>query len=210
MLRRKLLSASVAFLLTGGLSLSAIAAEASNLTLGVEYKKIPAPQKIAPHTKTVVEVFGYGCPHCYNLEPSLNAWLKEKPANVHFERMPVVFNNPNWIFMAKVFYTAQETGVLEQAHGAFFHALHRDKKELFTVEQLADFFTQFGVKEASFIATFNSFKVDQLVRKAQKLTRDYGVEGVPAVIVNGQYITDVPMAGSRAKLWQAVDTLTQK
>ncbi len=210
MLRRKLLTSLATLLVASGLSLSSVAAESGTLMQGVEYKHVPSPQVIAPYTKTVVEVFGYTCPHCYHLEPSLNSWLKDKPADVNFERMPVVFNNPNWIFMAKVFYTAQEVGVLEQSHAAFFHALHRHKKELYTVEKIAEFFTQFGVKEADFIATFKGFKVDQLVRKAQKLTRAYGVEGVPAVIVNGKYITDVPMAGSREKLWQTVDALTGK
>ena len=210
MLRRKLLTLLATILMTSGLSYSALAAENGTLMQGVEYKQIPTPQAIAPYTKTVVEVFGYTCPHCYHLEPSLNAWLKNKPADVHFERMPVVFNNPNWIFMAKVFYTAKELSVLKQSHSAFFHALHRDKKELYTVEKIAEFFTQFGVKEADFIATFKGFKVDQLVRKAQQLTRAYGVEGVPAVVVNGKYLTDVPMAGNRDKLWQAVDTLTGK
>lgn len=210
MLRRKLLTSLATLLVTSGLSFSALAAENGTLMQGVEYKLVPNPQSIAPYTKTVIEVFGYSCPHCYRLEPSLNNWLKNKPADVHFERMPVVFNNPNWIFMAKVFYTAKELGVLEQSHEAFFNALHRDKKELFTVEEIAAFFTQFGVKEADFIATFKGFKVDQLVRKAQQLTRNYGVEGVPAVIVNGKYLTDVPMTGSRDKLWQTVDTLTAK
>ncbi len=210
MLYRKLLTSLTTLLIISGLSFSAIAAENGTLMQGVEYKQIPTPHVIAPYTKTVVEVFGYSCPHCYHLEPSLNSWLKDKPADVHFERMPVVFNNPNWIFMAKVFYTAQEVGVLEQSHDAFFDALHRDKKELYTVEKIAKFFTQFGVKEADFIATFKGFKVDQLVRKAQKLTRSYGVEGVPAIIVNGKYLTDVPMTGSTDKLWQAVDILTTK
>ena len=210
MLRRKLLTSLATILMTSGLSYSALAAENGTLMQGVEYKQVPSPQVIAPYTKTVVEVFGYTCPHCYHLESSLNAWLKNKPADVHFERMPVVFNNPNWIFMAKVFYTSRELGVLEQSHSAFFNALHRDKKELYTVEKIAEFFTQFGVKEADFIATFKGFKVDQLVRKAKQLTRAYGVEGVPAVIVNGKYLTDVPMTGSRDKLWQTVDTLTSK
>ena len=210
MLRRKLLTSLVTLLVTSGLSFCVLAAESGTLMQGVEYKQVPNPQVTAPYTKTVIEVFGYSCPHCYRLEPSLNHWLKDKPADVNFERMPVVFNNPNWIFMAKVFYTAQELGVLEQSHAAFFHALHRDKKELYTVEKIAEFFTQFGVKEANFIATFKGFKVNQQVRKAQKLTRDYGIEGVPSVVVNGKYLTDVPMTGSRDKLWQTVDALTGK
>lgn len=188
-------------------SFSAQAANDFDLEEGVQYKKVPKPQPISPYTKKVVEIFGYSCPHCYHLEPSLHEWLKTKPTDVHFERMPVVFNHPNWIFMGRVFYTAQELGVLEQSHTPFFDALHRDKKPLFTPEAIAKFFTQFGVKEADFLATFKGFKVDQLVRKSAIMTRDYGVEGVPSLVVNGKYLTDVPMNGSRAKMWQSIDKL---
>lgn len=177
---------------------------------GVEYKKIPQEQSIAPHKKQVTEVFYYGCSHCFNLEPSLHNWLKDKPANVNFEQMPAVLNNPNWIFMGKVFFTAKELGVLEQSHLPFFTALHRDRKSLFTVEEIAAFFTQFGVKESDFTSTFNSFKVDQLVRQAMRTTQAYGIDGVPAVIVNGKYLTDVPMAQSKERMWQLVNVLTNK
>lgn len=191
-------------------STAAYSAKDFDFTEGVEYKKIPQEQSIAPHKKQVTEVFYYGCSHCYNLEPSLHEWLKEKPANVNFKQMPAVLNNPNWIFMAKVYFTATELGVIEQSHLPFFTALHRDRKSLFTVEEIAAFFTQFGVKEADFISTFNSFKVDQLVRKAMRTTQAYGIDGVPAVVVNGKYLTDVPMAQSKERMWQLVDILTSK
>ena len=208
MQRRAFLTGLTGLLATN--SLTAIAANQSELKQGVEYVKVPQPQSIAPHAKKVIEVFGYSCPHCYNLEPSLHEWLKSKPADVHFERMPVVFNHPNWIFMGRVFYTAQELGVLEQSHTPFFDALHRDKKQLFTPEAIAKFFTQFGVKEADFLATFKGFKVDVLVKKAAKLTRGYGVEGVPAIVVNGKYLTDVAMNDTRDKMWSTVNQLTKQ
>ncbi|MEA1989614.1 MAG: thiol:disulfide interchange protein DsbA/DsbL [Pseudomonadota bacterium] len=191
-------------------SFSAFAKDGFGLERGVEYKMVPQPQKTAPYPKKVVEIFGYTCPHCYHLEPSLHEWLETKPKDVHFERMPVVFNHPNWIFMGRVFYTAQELGVLDKSHMAFFDALHKDKKELFTPEAIAKFFTQFGVEESKFMATFKSFKVDQLVRKASRMTRAYGVEGVPAIVVNGKYLTDVGMNGSRDKMWSTVNTLSNK
>ncbi|WP_319380582.1 thiol:disulfide interchange protein DsbA/DsbL [Thiomicrorhabdus sp.] len=180
------------------------------LTPGVNFKPVNNPQSIAPYSKKAVEVFGYSCPHCYHLEDSLNDWLKKKSDDIYFERMPVVFNNPVWIFMARVFYAAQELKVLDQSHGAFFTAIHRDHLRITSVEDVAVFFERFGVKKADFIDTFKGFKVEQLVRKAAKLTQDYGIEGVPAVVVNGKYVTDVPMTGSRKKLWQTVELLTRR
>ncbi|MDG6778761.1 thiol:disulfide interchange protein DsbA/DsbL [Thiomicrorhabdus sp. zzn3] len=201
-----LAGAALSLLLTG----TATAQEEFGFVEGVEYKKIPHPQSIAPHQKQVTEVFYYGCPHCFHLEPSIHEWLKTKPADVHFEQVPAVLNNPNWIFMAKVFFTAQELGVVKQSHMPFFTALHEEKKPLFTVEAIAEFFTQFGIKADDFKATFNSFKVDQLVRNAMKKTKEYGIEGVPAVIVNGRYLTDVPMAQGKDRMWKLVNQLTEK
>lgn len=177
---------------------------------GVQYKTLNKPQSIAPHKKSVVEVFGYGCPHCYHLEPSLHKWLENKPSDVHFERMPVVFNHPNWIYMARVFYTAKRLGVLDKSHQDFFHAIHRDKVEVYTPEDLAKFFSRYGVKKKDFIDMFESFVVDGDLKKAAKLTRAYEVEGVPAVIVNGRYLTDVPMAKGKDTMWEVVDELTLK
>ncbi|GKT11447.1 MAG: protein dithiol oxidoreductase (disulfide-forming) [Thiomicrorhabdus sp.] len=208
MLRRKLLSSLAALFIVGSLSATAMAD--TGLMAGVEYKKIAKEQSIAPAKMKVVEVFGYTCPHCYNLEPSLNKWLKTKPKNIVFERMPVIFNNPQWIFLGKAFYTLQELGILDQAHEAYFHSIHRDKSRMQTVEELAEFFVQYGANKDKFIATFNSFKVDQLTRRARQMTRDYGIEGVPTIIVNGKYRTDVPMAGGHEELWDVVNRLTKK
>ncbi|WP_294949241.1 thiol:disulfide interchange protein DsbA/DsbL [Sulfurivirga sp.] len=175
--------------------------------LDVEYKKVPVPH---PEKKVVTEFFFYGCPHCWHLEPSIEAWLKRKPKDVTFRRMPAVLNSPAWIFFARAFFTAENLGVLEQSHKALFDALHRDRMKLFTVEKLAAWYTQFGVKPEDYEAMFKSFKVDAQVKEAAKLTKDFGIDGVPAVVVNGTWLTDVSMAGGRERLWQLVDWLVQR
>jgi len=175
--------------------------------LGVEYKKVPKPH---PKEQTVTEFFFYGCPHCWHLEPSIEAWLKTKPANVAFERVPAVLNSPSWIFFARAFYAAKNLGVLEQSHKALFDALHQDRLKLFTIEKLAAWYSQFGVDPKKYEEVFKSFKVDSQVQEAAKLTRDMGIDGVPAIVVNGTWLTDVTMAGSRDNLWQVVNWLLKK
>lgn len=177
---------------------------------GVEYKKVPNPQSIAPHKKTVVEVFYYGCSHCYHLEPSLHKWLKNKPKDVHFERMPAVLNNPNWVFMARVYYTAKFLGIEKQFHNRYFDAIQRDRKPIFNVDALAKFVEPMGVKPEDYKKMFNSFQVNSAIAQAKQKTQDYGIDGVPAIIVNGKYLTDVPMASSREGLWKVVNTLVNK
>lgn len=185
-----------------------VASEEFGYQEGAEYKKTAQPISIAPNKKAVMEIFAYHCPHCYHLEPSLNKWAKSKPKDVVLERVPAVFNSPNWIFMARVFYTAKTLGVLEKSHDAYFDALHRDEKKLFDVDSIAQFFTQFGVKPKEFKETFKSFSVEKQVRYAQEITKKSGITGVPAIVVNGQFMTDVGMAGSRDNMWKLVDYLT--
>lgn len=172
--------------------------------LGVEYKKVPKPH---PQKKLVSEFFFYGCPHCYHLEPSIEAWLKTKPKDVTFERVPAVLNSPSWIFFAKAFYTAKNLGVLEQSHPALFKALYDERLQLFSAEKLAAWYTQFGVAPDKYVAMFNSFKVQTQVQEVKKRTEDMGIDGVPAIVVNGTWLTDVGMAGSRANLWKVVNWL---
>jgi len=177
---------------------------------GNHYQLLKKPVSIAPHKKAVTEIFYYGCPHCYHLEPSLHDWLKTKPKDVHFEQMPAVLNNPNWIFMARVYYTAKELGIVKQFHKAYFTAVQRDKKRIFDIPSLAKFCEPMGIKAKDYESMFKSFRVDQLVQKARIRTEKYGINSVPAVIVNGKYLTDVTMAQGKQNLWKLVNHLVIK
>ncbi len=191
------------------LSFSAQAVEGFGIQEGTEYKKTTVKIPTS-HEKSVIELFVYNCIHCYNVEPSIYVWKQTKAPSVHFERVPAVFDNPNWIFMARVFYTAKLLGILDKSHMEYFHALHRDNKPLFDLDSIAKFHAQFGTTEQAFKDTFNSFMVDQKVRKAMQLTRASGITAVPAVVINGKYRTDVPMAGGIDALWEIVDTLVKR
>lgn len=209
MLRRYFLT-TVLGLSALGLSSQALSAQPSKFLEGINYQKLEKPVSIEPYKKKVVEVFFYGCPHCYHLESSLNQWVKNKPKNIDFERMPAVLNNPNWVFMARVFYTAKALGILDKFHEAYFNAIQRDGKRIFDVDTLANYCEQFGVKHDDYVKMFKSFQVSQMVQKAKILTKEYGVDGVPAVIVNGRYRTDVPMAEGKPQLWHLVNELVDK
>lgn len=202
MLRRKLLQIGSLGLLAG-LSFPTWA----NLRPGRDYKNLRQVQSIEPYKKQVTEVFFYGCPHCYNLQPSLYNWLRTKPNEVHFERVPAVLNNPSWVFMAKVYYAAESLNIIDQSNRAFFDALHKDKLPLNNLTSIARFHSRFGVSEQEFIDSFNSFKVDQAVRRAQRLTQAFGIEGVPSIVVNGKYLTDLTMSGDPNNLWRNVNQL---
>lgn len=174
------------------------------------YEAVSPPQPTAdPGKIEVIEFFWYGCPHCYSFEPSLSAWLKTKPANVDFIRIPAVFNE-QWGKHAKAYYVAEALGVVDKVHADFFDAIQEKKQELETEEQLQKFFTDHGVKESDFKDAYNSFMIDAKLRQAPALAAKYGLTGVPAIVVNGKYKTNGTLAGTQEKMIDVVNLLIKK
>ena len=157
----------------------------------------------------IIEFFWYGCPHCYSFEPELTEWLKNKPENVEFIRQPAVFSSL-WGKHAKAYLVAEALGVVDKVHADFFDAIQNKKQKLTSEDQLAKFFVAHGVDEAQFRATFNSFLVDAKLRQAKAMAPRYGVTGVPAIIINGKYKTNGPLAGSHKKMIEVMDRLIQQ
>ena len=154
----------------------------------------------------VIEFFWYGCPHCFDFEPTLAKWVKALPKNVEFIRQPAVFSE-QWGKHAKAYYTAEALGVVDKIHADFFDAIQVKKEHLETEEQLTKFFVAHGVSEADFKAAFNSFLIDTKVRQAGTLAAKYGISGVPAIIINGKYKTSGPLAGSHEKMIEVMNRL---
>lgn len=154
----------------------------------------------------VIEFFWYGCPHCFDFEPTLAKWVKSLPKNVEFIRQPAVFSDL-WGKHAKAYYTAEALGVVEKVHQDFFDTIQIKKEHLETEEQLAKFFAAHGVAEADFKKAYNSFPVDMKVRQASVTAGKYGISGVPAIVINGKYKTSGPLAGSHEKMIEIMDKL---
>src|SRR5512134_190643 len=104
----------------------------------------------------VLEFFWYGCIHCYNLEPKLDTWLKTKPADVAFRRVPAVLSD-RWGHDAAVFYTFEALGVLDKLHRPFFDAIHRDRLRSDNMQALNAWLERNGVDPKKFDATARSF-----------------------------------------------------
>ncbi len=157
----------------------------------------------------VIEFFWYGCPHCFDFEPTLAKWVKALPKNVEFIRQPAVFSDL-WGKHAKAYYTAEALGVVDKVHQDFFDAIQIKKEHLETEEQLAKFFAAHGVNDADFKAAYSSFLVDTKVRQASQLAAKYGISGVPAIVINGKYKTSGPVAGSHEKMIEVMNRLIEQ
>jgi len=199
--------ALIAAIFMTGITSTGFAAEYKE---GIHYIPVNPPQPTSTKDKVeVVELFWYGCPHCYRLEPYVKRWLKKKPANAEFVRMPGVLN-PGWELLARAYYTAEILGVVEKVHSPIFDTIHGKRKSLGTEAAIMNVFKEYGVSEKDFKQTFRSFAVETKIRRARDMGRRYQAEGVPAIIVNGKYRISATTAGGPAQVFKVVDYLVKK
>jgi thiol:disulfide interchange protein DsbA len=161
-------------------------AQAAPFQEGVHYFEInQAP--VQRDTVEVTEAFSYLCNHCATFEPYMQSWKGRMPENVVLKRIPVGFSRRAWELYARGYVTATLMGIEEQSHPVMMDAIWKENKQMRSLADLAEFYSQFGVEKDAFIATAQSFNVDTQMRREQRQIQNYGVTGTPSMIVNGRY-----------------------
>ena len=174
------------------LLLAGAAVGAAEETKGYEPIKPPVPTATGDQVE-VVEVFWYGCGHCWHLEPTMTAWAGTAPPGVAFRRLPAT--GPRWDPHARAYFAAEALGKLDQFHPALFKAMQVDRRPLLREDDLVKFAGELGIDEQAFRDAYHSFTVEAKLRKAQDLNARYGITGVPAIIVDGKYRTGPSVTG---------------
>jgi thiol:disulfide interchange protein DsbA len=175
-----------------------------------KYELVQPPQPTdTPGKIEIVDVFWYGCPHCYTFLPVMEAYEKRKADYVAVRRMPAIFRD-GWELHARAYYTALLLKVTERVHRPLFEAMHEQGRRLDTRESLRDFFAAHGVDAEAFDATFDSFAVETMVRKSHVMQGRYGVRGTPSVIVNGKYRVSARLAGGYEQMAQVAAALAER
>jgi thiol:disulfide interchange protein DsbA len=178
----------LAFLL-GGVAVQAQDGKPVPYQEGLHYFLIEgAPVQTSANAEIeVAEAFSYLCSHCSTFEPYIEAWKKRKPENVAFRRIPVVFGRDSWDLYARGYVTAEMLNIGEEAHAAMMDRLWKEKKIMRSMEELADFYSQFGADREKFLAAAKSFAVDSKLKRDQIKVQAYGINGTPSLVVNGKY-----------------------
>lgn len=191
-----------------GTALAPAPALGEEIDEGIDYRIVEQPARLEDGDDIeVLELFWYGCPHCYHLEPNLKRWVADKPSDVAFRRLPAA-SSPRWVPHAKAYYAAEMLGELDKLHEPLFKALHDDRRKIFTDDQIIAFAAEQGIDEDAFRKAYNSFPVDMKVRKSAELVlRNYKIDGVPAIVVNGKYVTSATQTGSTEKMFEVIDQL---
>ena len=199
-------------------SLFGVTAQAAEpLEAGKQYVELSSAVPVAvPGKIEVVELFWYGCPHCYAFEPTINPWAEKLPADVNFVRIPAMFGGI-WNVHGQLFITLEVMGVEQDVHKAVFEAIHGGKK-LADKEEMADFLAGLdilkdkfeGKFKEKFLSTYDSFAVKGKVEDAKKKAQAYQISGVPTMVVNGKYRFDLGTAGGPEGALNVADQLIAK
>ena len=179
-------------------------------TAGKEYFLIDPPQPTSSGNKVeVIEVFSYGCIHCAHFQPTVDAWKKNMPAGAQFSYMPAFFQ-PTFALFGRAYYTAEVLGVAEKAHADLFKAIFVEQKPLHSLDDIAQWYSHYGVKAEDFVKTATSFAVETKVTRANQMVKNYNVDGTPTVVVAGKYRVTGTSAGGYDKLFDVVNFLVAK
>ena len=173
------------------------AAKAPPPVAGVDYAEIPNGQ---PFDTTdgrieVAEVFGYVCPFCAAVQPTVSAMHAKLPPDVHMVYVPAAFGGP-WDNYAKAYYTAEAMGLVDKTHDAMFRAIHLDKtlkgeRGMDTPEDIAAFYAAYGADPKQFTSSMQSFAVATKINRGKQFILNAFSNGdqasTPAFIVSGKY-----------------------
>lgn len=193
-----------------GLSLSA-AVSAQELVEGKDYTLLESPvaTQVDEDQIEVTEVFWFGCPHCYRLQTPVNEWYDTLEDDISVVHMPATMGG-NWNTHATAFYAAESLGIEEDLHADFFDAIHQDGRKLTDSDEIAEFFSDYGVSEEDAKKALTSFSVRSDVNKANSRMREMRLMGVPALVVDGRFVVTPSSAGSLENMPQVAEALIER
>ncbi|CAM3668748.1 thiol:disulfide interchange protein DsbA/DsbL [Polaromonas hydrogenivorans] len=202
-------AATLAVAATGISALPSLAqAQAKAFQSGTDYLTLdkPAATEAPAGMVEVVEFFWYNCPHCNAFEPMFDAWAKKVPKDVLVRRAPIAFR-PDFEPQQRLYYVLEAMGKVEELHKKVFNAIHLEKQQLATADQITAWVEKQGIPKAKFVEMYNSFSVSTKVRKATQLQDAYALDGVPALGINGRYFTSGTQAKTLERALQVTDYL---
>lgn len=207
MTRTNLMIVAVACLVWLGLPGSS--AVAQPFEEGRHYHAIGSPGSAPSDRVEVIEAFAYPCPACRTFLPIIADWSENLPDQVSLSHLPVGLQ-PGWEVFARVYYTADVLGLGHDAHEAMFKALHDERRQFRSIEDIAEVYTGFGVDVEEFVATSQSFAVDGRMRRNGNEIRRFGIRGTPSMIVQGTWRLSPTDFSSYEEMLAAVDYLVER
>tara|TARA_B100001059_G_C17784451_1_gene556228 strand:- start:868 stop:1479 length:612 start_codon:yes stop_codon:yes gene_type:complete len=174
-----------------------------------KYVQISTEKQQESEDIIVYEFFWYGCPHCYNLEPTMERIEADLDKDTKVVKLPVALRD-SWIAHAKLYYALEQMNQIDKVHNLIFEEIHLENNRLNTEQQMIDFLGKHGIDTNEFIEKYNSFGTEARIKKASNLAKKYQINSVPTIIVNGKYLTSGSYVSSYDELYSVVNLLIER
>jgi thiol:disulfide interchange protein DsbA len=174
-----------------------------------KYVQISTEKQQESKSIIIYEFFWYGCPHCYNLEPTMERIEADLDKDTKIVKLPVALRD-SWIPHAKLFYALQQMGKIDEVHNLIFEEIHLEDNRLNTEQQMVDFLGKHGIDTNKFMEKYNSFGTEARIKKASNLAKKYQINSVPTIIVNGKYLTSGSYVSSYDELYNVINLLIER
>jgi thiol:disulfide interchange protein DsbA len=190
------------------LALTALAlpAAAQQIKRDVDYRVIPQQPVASGDKIEVIDFFWYGCPYCNEMQPHLERWRKNMPADVVLRRMPVV-RHDNWGPHARIYYALETLSEVERLQLAVYHGYHVEDLYMSKPDVMLEWATKHGIDREKWLAAYNAPDMAQKIQRAKDLTKNYDIQGTPSLVVDGRYLTSTSMTPSVGAIIPVLDGL---
>ena len=103
-----------------------------------KYVQISTEKQQESKSIIIYEFFWYGCPHCYNLEPTMERIEADLDKDTKIVKLPVALRD-SWIPHAKLYYALQQMGKIDEVHNLIFEEIHLEDNRLNTEQQTVSY-----------------------------------------------------------------------
>jgi len=188
----------------GDSSKEIVSADGTQYKEGIHYSILSEPIA-SMESNEVLELFWYGCPHCYSAEEKIKPWEAANKDKYVLNQQHSQISN-SWMFDAYVFYGLKGLGKFEQLHSQFFDARHNGK-----INNEKDFSTWLmsnQISKEDFDKASVSPDIIKLRTKNSEIEKKVKSNGVPLFIVSGKYKVEISGLSSLGG-WTALPSLLE-
>ena len=174
-----------------------------------KYVQISTEEQQESQDVIVYEFFWYGCPHCFNLEPTIDRIESNLDSGAKVVKVPVALRD-SWLPHAKLYYALKQMDKIDDIHNLIFEEIHLNDNRLDTEDLMVNFLGEVGIDTRVFLEKYNSYGTEARIKKSSNLARKYQITSVPTIIVNGKYLTSGSYVSSYDELYSVVNLLVER
>jgi len=131
---------------------------------------------------TIVEFFDYRCPYCKQVEPALEALLREdRQIRIVYKEFPILGKDS--VYATRVALAARKQAKYDAVHAAMMAAKGQlDESTIFKIAASA------GLDVERAKADMTSSEIDDIIRRNFELAQALDIRGTPAFIIGGELV----------------------